>query len=71
MQSPGPIPKVGRPSEAEARWIAEHDDDPEEESPQSDDETAEKFAKLHDAEAEGSAVMAELKKTPTSTVRRT
>ena len=32
-----------------------------EESPQSDDETAEKFAKLHDAEAEGLTVMAELK----------
>ena len=58
---PQPRPNVGRPAEARARWITEHDDDPEKESPQSNDETAEKFAKLHDAEAEGSAVMAELK----------
>ena len=54
-------PNVGRPAEAGARWITEHEYDPEEESPQSDDEFAEKFAKLFDAEAEGSAVMAELK----------
>ena len=61
---PGPSPKVGWPTEAKARWIIKREDDPEEESPQSndetaeespqsDDETAEKFAKLHDAEAEG------------------
>ena len=61
MQSPRQRPSVGRPAEAGARWITEHEDDPEEESPQSDDETAEKFAKLHDAEAEGSAVLADLK----------
>ena len=61
----GPRLKVGWPTEAGARWITEHEDDPEEESPQSNDETAEEspqsndeiaenFAKLHDAEAEGS-----------------
>ena len=61
MQFPRQRPNVGRPAEAEARWITEHKDDPEEESPQSNDETAEKFAKLHDAEAGGSAVMADLK----------
>ena len=72
MQSLRQRPNVGRPAEAGARWITEYEDDPAEESPQSndetaeespqsDDETAEKFAKLHDAEAEGSAVMAELK----------
>ena len=69
---PGPRLKVAWPTEAGARWITEHEDDPEEESPQSNDETteeslqsndetAEKFAKLHDAEAGASAVMAELK----------
>ena len=34
---------VGWPTEAEASWIIEHKDDPEEESPQSYDETAEKL----------------------------
>ena len=57
----GPRHKVGWPTEAEASWIIKHEHDPEEESPQSNDETAEKFAKLHDAQAEGSTVMAELK----------
>ena len=34
---------VGRPTEAEESWIIEHKDDPEEESWQSCDETAEKL----------------------------
>ena len=53
-------PSVGRPAEAEARWIIKCEDDRGGE-PQFDDETAEKLVKLHDAAAEGSAVMAELK----------
>ena len=30
---PGPRPKAGWPTEAEARWIIKREDDPEEESP--------------------------------------
>ena len=37
------------PTETEASWITEHTDDPEEESPQSDDETAEELGRLCDA----------------------
>ena len=43
---PGPRPKVGWPTEAEARWIIKREDDPEEESPQSNDETAEESRSL-------------------------
>ena len=35
---------------AEARWITEHTDDPEKESPQSDDETTEELGRLCDTE---------------------
>ena len=43
---PGPRPKVGWPTEAKARWISKREDDPEEESPQSNDETAEESRSL-------------------------
>ena len=72
MQSPRQRPNVRRPAEARARCITEHDGDPEKESPQSndetaeeslqsDDETAEMFAKLHARMLRDQAVMAELK----------
>ena len=32
-------------------WITEHKDDPEEDSPQSDDETAEELGQVYDAES--------------------
>ena len=46
-----PSVKVGWPAEAETRWITEHNGDPEEELPQSQDETAEELGTLYDAES--------------------
>ena len=40
---------AGKTRAAEARWITEHTDDPEEESPQSDDETTEELGRLCDS----------------------
>ena len=48
------------PAEAETRWITEHKDDPEEDSPQSDNETAEELGQFMTQKAEVSAVMAKL-----------
>ena len=45
-----PSLKVGWPAESEERRITEHEDDPDEEGPLSEDETAEELGMLYDAE---------------------
>ena len=46
-----PSLNAGWPAEAETSWITEHKDDPDEEGPQSEDQTAEELGQHYDAQS--------------------